>query len=656
LALALGALAIPIIMLYMLRLRRTEMQISSTFLWQQLVRDREANAPWQKLRFSWLLLLQLLILAALVLALARPFAKVKTITTGRIVLLLDASASMQATDVEPHRFAAAREVALDLVGTLGADDTMTVIRVAEVPEVLAAASRDKHVLRNAIREAEASDASGDWTAAMTLAAAGAVGVDELKVVIITDGGLPANLPPVPGDVRFMSVGEDTNNLAISALATAVLPGQPPQLFARISNYGADEAEVIMDLRLDGADTLYTARRYTIPARGYVDIFDIDLPEDFESVTAQLTLPTNAPSPDYLTIDNRAYTIRDRSGAGRVLLISADNLFLEQIFRSLRGVQLSRTENSVNLPDDYDLYVFDGVLPDELPDGDVMFVNPPTGTDFFTLGEKLRPTSLLTVHPDDPRARNLSVFMETVNLAEFYAVSNVDWGTALVEVDGYPLVLVGEVGDRQIALLPFDARYPNTDMVLQPAWPILIAELTGWFSPPRITDVSGVLPPGAPVVVRFIENADQAVITRPDDRQVTLNADVTEVVFADTLRPGLYRVDLQRDGDTFKTERFAVNLFDPLESDIEPGSSVVIGTTTISRDARQESGRREFWTWVVGIGLVLLIIEWLVYHRSLRRIPRVTLAGLWGNGGSQSRWWRSIFKRARGGRPKAKRAR
>ena len=32
-----------------------------TFLWQQLVRDVEANAPWQRLRFSWLLLVQLLI-------------------------------------------------------------------------------------------------------------------------------------------------------------------------------------------------------------------------------------------------------------------------------------------------------------------------------------------------------------------------------------------------------------------------------------------------------------------------------------------------------------------------------------------------------------------------------------------------------------------
>ena len=106
--LLLGLLAGPIILLYMLRLRRQEMRVSSTLLWQKLLRDREANAPWQRLRRNLLLILQLLILAFLVLALARPFIPVSTVVSGNVVVLLDASASMQATDVEPNRFAAAQ--------------------------------------------------------------------------------------------------------------------------------------------------------------------------------------------------------------------------------------------------------------------------------------------------------------------------------------------------------------------------------------------------------------------------------------------------------------------------------------------------------------------------------------------------------------------
>ena len=630
LALALGALAIPIVLMYMLRLRRIEMPISSTFLWQQLVRDREANAPWQRLRPSWLLLLQLLILAALVLALARPFVEVKTITTGRIVLLLDASASMQATDVEPNRFAAARAIGLDMVDTLGPDDTMTVIQVSDVPEVLAAASRDKLVLRNAIRSAQASDVSADWTAAMTLAAAGAVGVDELKVVIVSDGGLPPDLPPVPGDVRFVPVGRAASNLAISALATSSLPGRSPELFARISNYGEAATDVIFSGYVNNSDVIEWAYRYSVPAGGHVDIFDIALPEDFDTLTTRLTLPRSAAEDDYLTVDDAAYAVRDRAGAGRVLLATEDNIFLRQIFRSLRGVTLVEASPGDALPQqDFDLFVFDGWLPDPLPNGDLLLVNPPRGTEFFTLGDLVAAGPTLQANRDDPRTRNLGAAVGTVNLRQYRILGGIEWASVLLSDGDAPLAVAGEVGNRQVAILPFDARYPNTDMVLQPAWPILIAELSSWFSPQRISDAAGWLAPGAPVRVRFIEDADEIAVVRPDGERVVLRPDGSEAIFADTVRPGLYRLDLRRDGRTVKSEWFAVNLFDPAESRIAPQRSVVIGTTTIDRDAREETGRREYWRWVAAVGLAILVVEWWVYHRSLRRIPRVTLGGLRG---------------------------
>jgi hypothetical protein len=643
LALGLGALAVPIILLYMLRLRRIETAISSTFLWRQLVRDREANAPWQRLRWNWLMFLQLLILAALVITLARPFTEVKTITNGRIVLLLDASASMMATDVQPDRFSAARDIGLDLVDTLGPDDTMTVIRVGAVPEVLEAASRDKLVLREAISDAHPSETSADWVAAMTLAAAGAVGVDELKVVLVSDGGLPADLPAVPGDIRFVPVGASGNNLAISGLATSSLPGRAPQLFVRINNYSNVDTDVIVDIRLDDDETIFDAHRYTVPANGYYDIFETDLPEDFDTLTAHLTMPSNAATDDFLAVDNVAYSVRDRSGAGRVLLVTKDNLFLRQIFRSLHGVELFEINPLDGMPNqDFDLYVFDTYLPDDLPDGDLLIVNPPYNTDFFSVGQAVEGTGTISVDEDDPRTRNLAPYMNTVRMQEFHELGNVDWAKRLAWIDRYPIVVAGEIDARQIAVLPFDAHYPNTDLVLQPAWPILMAELASWFSPPRITDVNDSLTPGAPVTVRFIENADEAMIRLPNDDELNLSPDDrSDVVFADTFQPGLYRVELRRDGDEFKSEQFAVNLFAPEESQIAPQNTIQVGELAVNPDARTETGRREFWPWVAGIGLLILVVEWWFYHRGLRRLPRVTLSGLRRNKSGRTR---PTFKR------------
>ena len=104
LALAFGLLAAPIVAMYLLRLRRKERRVSSTFLWREVLRDLEANAPWQRLRPNLLLLLQLLALAALVLALSRPYLTQASDIDGDLLLILDASASMRATDVAPSRF------------------------------------------------------------------------------------------------------------------------------------------------------------------------------------------------------------------------------------------------------------------------------------------------------------------------------------------------------------------------------------------------------------------------------------------------------------------------------------------------------------------------------------------------------------------------
>ena len=66
-------LTLPVIVaLYFLRIRRPTRIVPALNLWPDQIRDRQANVPWQRIRFSWLLLLQLLAAAVLVAAAAQP--------------------------------------------------------------------------------------------------------------------------------------------------------------------------------------------------------------------------------------------------------------------------------------------------------------------------------------------------------------------------------------------------------------------------------------------------------------------------------------------------------------------------------------------------------------------------------------------------------
>jgi len=88
-ALGLAALAAPIVAMYILKMRRPTRVVPSTFLWEQALRDVQANAPWQRLRPNLLLLLQLLAVAVLVLALARPYVLRAAAAQGDVVAVLD---------------------------------------------------------------------------------------------------------------------------------------------------------------------------------------------------------------------------------------------------------------------------------------------------------------------------------------------------------------------------------------------------------------------------------------------------------------------------------------------------------------------------------------------------------------------------------------
>ncbi len=598
-ALALLALAIPILLLWMLKLRRRDVTVSSTLLWSRLLRDREANAPWQKLRRNLLLFLQLLIVIALVVALARPYLPVPAIASGAVVVLLDASASMQATDVTPSRFAVAQRAAEEMVSGLGGDGLMTVIAAGAQPRVLAAATHDKSVLREAISAARPEHAPADWESAFALAAGAVSGAAESTIVVISDGNLPRDLPSLPGDVRYVPVGREgsTGNLAITALAGRD-SAAGLELFVGVANTapaGAGLAAALLSIYVDGA--LIESRQLSVPAGENQPVTLTGLPAGEGVIEARLS------TEDALALDNLAWTVTRPTGDRRALLVSAGNLFLERALSSLPELQAFRAEAGAPLPaEPYDLYVFDGVLPAELPAAPLLVVDPPPGNPLLTVTGTFSNTQLSWV-ADDPRLAHVD--LSPVSILQARAVEQPSWATDLVRAQGGPLLLAGETGGRRVAALTFDLH--QSDLPLHVAFPVLMANLVEWLTPGLPFD-AGAIRPGDPVTL-YPGDAEQVQITQPDGGTWTAVAG-EHLVYAETNQLGLYRLAL--DGEP--SGQFAVNLFDPAESTLTRAETITVGRTEIAPAGGQELGQRELWPWLAAGALVVLLAEWWVYHR------------------------------------------
>lgn len=593
--------------MYMLRLRRREVVVSSTLLWQKLLRDREANAPWQKLRRNLLLFLQLLILAALVLALARPFFPVSSVISGSTVVLLDGSASMQATDVAPNRFEAAKVEINRLINDLGGDNQMTLIHVGYAPTVLVSAASDKTVLRRALAEAQPTTATPNWEAALALAAGAAQGFRDGRIVIVSDGGLPADLPPLPTTPVYLPVGESGENLAISALATRATEAGP-QLFASVANEGALDREALFSLSLDGL--LYDSRRISVPAGGSATL-TWDLPEGTEAVVARLSDHEG----DKLALDDVAYAVHEGGVTNRALLVTEGNLFLEQVFGVLPGVEAFKIgPDSALSAEEFDLVVFDGVpLPNPLPPTDMLIIDPPAGDSagFLNVTGLFSDTVAIRL-ADSPLLQ--FVDWRDVHIRQAKRVEAA-WARPLVEAEGGPLLLIGERNGQRIAVLPFDLRH--SDLPLQIAFPILMANITSWLSPGRAFDAPTGLQPGDPVSISPAAATTAVLVEKPDG--VVWVTAVTEeaLIFPETDQVGLYHVSLRDSAGTQAAGSFAVNLFSPAESAIAPADALNIGQVAVETDDEGHVGQREWWPWLLLVALLILLVEWWVHFRGAR---------------------------------------
>lgn len=665
-----GLLFVPLVVaMYLLKLRRERTVVPSTLLWQRLVADVEANAPWQKLRRSLLFLLQLLLVVILVLLAARPFIERPAGLAGDIVLVVDTSASMAATDVRPNRLAAAKAAALEALRDLPAGGRVSVVEAGRTARIVAAGSTDMGRIRQAIESIQPTNAQGDLADALELASELASQSGDAEVLVATDAALAS--PPttsVDAPVRVLRVGDDRGrkNQAIVALAVRTAPSAVTRsVFVSIANLDLEPARRRLELWGDGR--LVESRNVAVDAQQKADVIIDDVPAGVAVVEVRLVgregIDRNVP-PDQLAVDDRAWAIVPPDAPRNVLLVGEGDPYLETALSFLPNVRLfglgpdDYPEGAVRTDGtDWDLIIFEGFAPPEPPDVPVLLIAPPRSNPIVDVTGTLTNPGIGTLSPDEPILRYVD--LSTTHIAEASRLELPGWARSVIPGPrGAPLLLAGVRAGQPTAVLAFEPRL--SDLPLQVAFPILLANLTGELMGGGAAPTEAVAP-GDPVTLAIPSGAAGLVVERPDGSTVQLapgTAGAPSVTFTQTELLGVYTATPILDSaagpsatgpapspsptpspsasgaaagttDPGAPVRFAVDLFDVGESTIAPGSVDVIeklGRAAAAPGASPGAGepggapverpaaRDELWVPIVLAVLIGLCVEWAVFHR------------------------------------------
>ncbi len=643
LALAALPLLAFIVALYLLKLRRPMAPVASLHLWGTLTRDREANSLWQRLRVSLLLILQLLALLILILALARPWVPTSQAVGQNVIIVIDISASMAATDADDSgrttRLRAAQDKARDIVSNLPPAGTATILSSNIHASVVVPTTGDKARLREAIDRLQPQLAGTNMSEAVKLASVMAARQTNSSIWLLSDGAFPSikdAVDSVPAELHFVPLGKSADNQGISALSLQQQAGNL-ELFVQVAN--SDTITVTRRLDLSVDDQPWTARMLTLAPGTTHEIVLEDVPIQARVVQAALS------GSDKLEVDDKVWVVNRASSPANVLLVTTGNKFLELALSLLPSVTLYKVAPGDYKPSDtingatVDLTVFDAGVPaamlKSLPPGNLLMIAPETSNALVTVsGIITDPTPLITAAEDAAAASpnssqgNRDPLLRFVEIAPLHVsksllINSPSWGRTVLASDKGPLIVAGEQGHRKAACIAFDLH--DSDLPLQTAFPLLMRNLITYLLP----DPSGGLPaaasPGSSVGIDMLSpQITRVAVEDPAAKEweYPVTQDHPRVAFAETSRPGIYYVSYYAGDKLAGQEAFAVNLF--LRDETMIGTNTAPGLPVAQEDAAGGSEtaptfKREIWPLIAGVGFVLLLLEWVYAQRiAIRR--------------------------------------
>jgi hypothetical protein len=418
---------------------------------------------------------------------------------------------------------------------------------------------------------------------------------ESEIFFVSDGIMVDEAPP---EATVISVFEPAHNVGITAFEVQALPSEPTRYYAFVQVKNASYVAKQITLRLSGGTEGGVRDTLTLQA-GETRSRSIDLSSFGRGpVRAVVTADSDAfPADDY------AYGFLPIRAQTRVALITPGSVYLENVLADVPRLSLDVMNPAQYNPQvSADVYIFDRFAPPAAPRGPALLFLPP---DVAWLTRTLAVVEAPEV-PDWNPAHPVLRFVALEDLRIDRAAQIAMPAEATEVVVGnrlLPLVLVSEQSERIVRV---SFALEDSNFALQPGFPIFLANTLGWLIDEQVAlarapgRIEVPLPTAA---VTDLEGSD--IVAWPlSDRTVFL---------AD--QPGLYTV-VSEDG---RRLRVAVNLASAERTSVNDSGLVsdeITSAASTVLTGAEAGPSEELWIFLLVLALVLVVAEWVTYHRRL----------------------------------------
>jgi Ca-activated chloride channel homolog len=631
-----AALVPIVVLLYLLKIRRRDAVVSTLRFWQKIAADNRRRTFWQKLRRPLSLLLQILLLALVLFALARPESGVFFAGGGSsTVVVLDARPRMQARDAQGRsRFEEARAAAAGFLRRASSRNQVALVAASARPRVLVPLSTDDGPLLAALDASTSDDSAGSLEEAITLA-------DELlasrpsprRIVVVTDEPPPRREPGGTA-TEWLAMGRPDDNVGITQLAVRRLAtsSSDAEILFEVVNHGSGRRAGSVEFSLDGR--VFDLRPYDLaPGQRRTEVFASPplnrLPANARGWITARWQPADGRA-DALALDDVAYAVAPLPRPRRVLLVTPGNPFLERSLAaddSIRFELLAPAAYDAGMAANFDVVILD--QPDnhgadslaDLPSGNFLFVrSSPLGVN---TGELERPI-VTDAEIDDPLLRLADLrevnFLRAVKLpfeARRGPLRRDQWQiSAPLRSFDNALILAGErepiAGQRGQRFVALAFGVTDSDLPLRIAFPLLIHNAVQWLAGGE-SAVARTLRAGEVLALRAGESIRPEDMTSIKNGALSKPAPSVEGAFAPR-QNGFY---LLRDAGGAESW-LAVNTFDDDTSNLSRAATNAAlpgGTEEMARPLGANMFRAwPPWIYLAAAALFLSALEWILYHR------------------------------------------